>query len=126
MDLRQRSKKKFDCPYFTIQSDTVTHLGGDHRLYNRIRMKNVGIAVVPIDNDGSTTLIGQYRYALTASREVTRGMADDGTHHPSTPPNANSSEETAAAADHWLNSSRLSASPRTSDATCRASSLGPS
>ena len=47
---------KFDCPYFTAHSDTVTHRGGKQRPYNHIHMKNFGIAVVPIDNDGSTTL----------------------------------------------------------------------
>ena len=37
-------------------------------------MKNFGIAVVPIDNDGSTTLIGQYRFPLDRfTWEVTRG-----------------------------------------------------
>ena len=65
---------KFDCPYFTVHSDTVTHRGGKQRSYNHIHMKNFGVAVVPIDNDGSTTLIGQYRFPLDRfTWEVTRG-----------------------------------------------------
>ena len=30
---------KFDCPYFTAHSDTVTHRGGKQRSYNHIRRR---------------------------------------------------------------------------------------
>jgi 8-oxo-dGTP pyrophosphatase MutT (NUDIX family) len=110
-----RREEKFDCPYFAVHSDTVTHLGGDHRLYNHIHMKNFGIAVVPIDNDGSTTLVGQYRYALERfTWEITRG----GGRRDAPPIDAAKrelSEETGYHADHWLELFAASASPGTSD-----------
>lgn len=115
-----RREKEFDCPYFTVHSDTVTHLGGDHRQYNHIGMKNVGIAVVPIDDDGSTTLIGQYRYVLERfTWEVTRGggrrdaPAIDAARR-------ELAEETGYRADHWLALFAASASPGTSNALAPA------
>ena len=112
-----RREEKFDCPYFAVHSDTVTHLGGDQRQYNHIGMKNVGIAVVPIDGDGSTTLIGQYRYVLQRfTWEVTRGggrrdaPAIDAARR-------ELAEETGYRADHWLALFTASASPGTSNAT---------
>jgi 8-oxo-dGTP pyrophosphatase MutT (NUDIX family) len=108
-------EEKYDCPYFTVHSDTVTHLGGDHRQYSHIHMKNFGIAVVPVDNDGSTTLVGQYRYALQRfTWEVTRGGG-----RRSAPPidtaRRELNEETGYRADHWLELFSASASPGTSD-----------
>lgn len=110
-----RREEAFDCPYFAVRRDTVTHLGGDHRLYHHIHMKNFGIAVVPIDGDGSTTLIGQYRYALQRfTWEVTRG----GGRRDAPPIDAAKrelAEETGYRADHWLELFAASASPGTSD-----------
>jgi 8-oxo-dGTP pyrophosphatase MutT (NUDIX family) len=106
---------KFDCPYFTVHSDTVTHRGRKQRSYNHIHKKNFGIAVVPIDNDGSTTLIGQYRYPLDRfTWEVTRGGG-----RRDAPPIDSAkrelSEETGYRADHWLELFAASASPGTTD-----------
>lgn len=108
-------EETFDCPYFAVRRDTVAHLGGDHRPYHHIHMKNFGIAVVPIDDDGSTTLIGQYRYALQRfTWEVTRGGG-----RRDAPPIDSARrelhEETGYRADHWLELFAASASPGTTD-----------
>jgi 8-oxo-dGTP pyrophosphatase MutT (NUDIX family) len=106
---------KFDCPYFTVHSDTVTHRGGKQRSYNHIHMKHFGVAVVPIDNDGSTTLIGQYRFPLDRfTWEVTRGGG-----RRDVPPVDSAKrelrEETGYRADHWLELFAASASPGTTN-----------
>ena len=110
-----RRNDQFDCAHFTARSDTVTHRGGRQRPYNYIHKKNFEIAVVPIDNDGSTTLIGQYRYPLNRfTWEVTRGGGGR-----DVPPielaKRELSEETGYRADHWLELFAASASPGNTD-----------
>jgi 8-oxo-dGTP pyrophosphatase MutT (NUDIX family) len=97
-----RREDKFDCPYFIARSDVVTLQGGEHRSYTHIHVKNFGVAVVPIDNDGTTTLVGQYRYVLDRyTWEITRGGG-----RRDVPPIESAkrelSEETGYRADHWL------------------------
>ena len=111
-----RRENKYDCSYFTVRCDIVTHRGGQPRPYNHLHKKNFGIAVVPIDNDGSTTLIGQYRYVLDRfTWEVTRGGGKCDA-PPIDAARRELSEETGYSADHWLELFAASASPGTTDA----------
>lgn len=105
----------FDCPYFVARSDVVRLGAGDPRPYTHVKMKYFGVAVVPIDDDGSTTLVGQYRYALDRfTWEVPRGGG-----RLAVPPlesaKAELSEETGFRADHWLHLFDASASPGVTD-----------
>jgi 8-oxo-dGTP pyrophosphatase MutT (NUDIX family) len=105
----------FDCPYYTVRSDTVTFLGRETLSYYPIHMKNFGVAVVPIDHEGSTTLVGQYRYVLDRfTWEITRGGGKR-----DVPPVESAKreleEETGYHADHWLQLFAASASPGLTD-----------
>lgn len=110
-----RREEMFDCPYYTARRDTVTHRGGEERSYYNIHEKNFGVAVVPIENDGSTFLVGQYRYVLDRfTWEVTRGGGKSGT--PAVDAARRElSEETGYCADYWLELFTASASPGTAD-----------
>jgi 8-oxo-dGTP pyrophosphatase MutT (NUDIX family) len=57
-------EEKFTCSYFSVRSDTVQFGSGLPRTYNSIRMKSIGVTIAPIDDEGCTTLVGQYRYVL--------------------------------------------------------------
>ena len=105
----------FDCPYFNIRVDTVSLNGRPERPYNSIRMKKSGVAIVPIDNDGNTILVGQYRYVLDRfTWEVTRGGGRlDAPAIESA--KAELLEETGYNARHWLQIFEASASPGISD-----------
>lgn len=91
-----------DCPYFSVRHDSVSLAGGDPRSYHSVRMKYYGVCVVPVDRDGSVTLVGQYRYVLDRfSWEVVGGgarMGDD----PLATARSELQEETGCTAEHWL------------------------
>lgn len=105
------TETRFECPYFSVRVDTVRLGGGPERAYNSIRMKTYGVLTVPIDEDGCTTLIGQYRYVLDRfTWEVPGGGARAGM---SALDSARDelSEETGMRADHWLQLFNASSSP---------------
>lgn len=112
-----RREDKFDCRYYTARQDVVTLQGGEERLYTHIHMKHLGVAVVPIDQDGTTTLVGQYRYVLDRyTWEIPKGGGRRDV------PSLYSakrelSEETGFRADHWLQLFAASPSPGLTDAT---------
>lgn len=112
-----RREDKFDCRYYTARQDVVTLQGGEERLYTHIHMKHLGVAVVPIDQDGTTTLVGQYRYVLDRyTWEIPKGGGRRDV------PSLDSakrelSEETGFRADHWLQLFAASPSPGLTDAT---------
>ncbi len=53
-----------DCPYFRVRSDRVRHRGKAERDYTSIRFKSGAVTVIPLDDRGYTTLVGQYRHPL--------------------------------------------------------------
>ena len=59
-----RREEKFTCSFFSVRSDTVQFGASRPRIYNSIRMKSIGVTIAPIDDEGCTTLVGQYRYVL--------------------------------------------------------------
>lgn len=92
----------YDCRYFSVRHDEVTLADGEPRSYHSVRMKYYGVCIVPVDREGSVTLIGQYRYVLDRfSWEIPGGGArvgDDAL----TVARAELEEETGCTAEHWL------------------------
>jgi len=110
-----RKETRFECPYFDVRVDSVSLGGGPERAYNSIRMKTYGVLVAPIDEDGQTTLIGQYRYVLDRfTWEVPGGGARSGMSDVDSA-KAELSEETGLHADHWLQLHKASTSPGIAD-----------
>lgn len=108
----------FTCPFFTVRSDLVSHRGATGR-YNSVRMKVFGVAVLPIDGEGYTTLVGQYRYVLDRySWELPGGGA--ALDRPAVDSAASElSEETGYTADHWLQIVETAVAPGTIDEITR-------
>ena len=97
-----RKEEKFTCSYLSVWSDTVRHGPGLPRAYNSVRMKTIGVAIVPIDDEGCTTLVGQYRYVLD---RFTWELPAGGCGLDQAPVEAAKielSEETEYRAAHWL------------------------
>lgn len=110
-----KTVREFDCPYFEVRADQVSHHGGQPRPYNHFRMKYFGVYVVPIDAEGCTTLVGQHRYVLDRfTWEVPAGGARVGIPWIESA-KAELSEETGFRADHWLEIVSASISPGMTD-----------
>lgn len=55
---------KLSSPYFDVREDLVSHGGRPARAYHSIRGKHRGVTVLPVDQQGLVTLVGQYRYVI--------------------------------------------------------------
>ena len=92
----------YDCRYFSIRHDQVQLPEGEPRSYHSVRMKYYGVCIVPVDQDGGVTLVGQYRYVLDRfSWESPGGGARVGD-DPLTVARSELREETGCTAEHWL------------------------
>lgn len=60
------TKTHYDNPWLRVDESQVTHPGGGEGIYGVVHFKNRAIGVVPIDDDGFTWLVGQYRFALSS------------------------------------------------------------
>jgi 8-oxo-dGTP pyrophosphatase MutT (NUDIX family) len=114
-----RKEEKFTCSYFTVRSDTVTHGAGLPRTYNSIRMKSFGVIIAPIDDEGCTTLIGQYRYVLDRFTWEVPGGGCKLDQEPMEAARIELSEETGYRADHWLRLFDASVSPGSIDGSAQ-------
>lgn len=47
-----------------VYEDDVINPGGGRNLYGHVHFKNRAVAIVPLDDDGNTWLVGQDRYTL--------------------------------------------------------------
>ena len=70
------SRVVYDNPWITVYEDHVVNPGGGENQYGHIHFKNKAVAIVPLDDEGNTWLVGQDRYTLgTYSWEVPMGGA---------------------------------------------------
>ena len=67
-------KQVYDNPWITVYEDDVINPAGNEGIYGTVAFKNLAIGIIPIDEDGNTYLVGQYRYPLEAySWEIPMG-----------------------------------------------------
>jgi 8-oxo-dGTP pyrophosphatase MutT (NUDIX family) len=55
---------KYHNPWISVREDQVLNPGGGRGIYGVVSMKNKALGIIPIDADGNTWLVGQYRYTL--------------------------------------------------------------
>lgn len=58
------SRKVYDNPWIAVREDEVINPSGGNGIYGVVEFKNQAIAIVPVDEEGNTWLVGQYRYPL--------------------------------------------------------------
>ncbi len=54
----------YENPWIKVEENQVINPAGNNGIYGVIRFKNRAMAIIPIDKDGNTWLIGQFRYSL--------------------------------------------------------------
>ncbi len=59
-----RSALIYDNRWIRVDEHQVLTPKGDPGIYGTVHFKNYGIGILPIDRDGCTTLVGQFRYPL--------------------------------------------------------------
>ncbi len=60
----QSESVKYQNPWIEVKEFIVTHPGGGPGIYGTVHFKNVAVGVLPIDDEGYTYLVGQYRFPL--------------------------------------------------------------
>ncbi len=58
------SRPLYDNPWIGVREDQVINPGGGQGIYGVVHFKNKAIGIIPVDEEGYTWLVGQYRYAL--------------------------------------------------------------
>jgi 8-oxo-dGTP pyrophosphatase MutT (NUDIX family) len=58
------SEVKYQNPWIRVREDQIINPKGGAGLYGVVSMKNKAIGIIPLDAEGNTWLVGQYRYTL--------------------------------------------------------------
>lgn len=61
---RTSSRLAYDNPWIQVHHEDVITPAGTPGLYGRVHFKNQAIGIIPVDDEGNTWLVKQYRYTL--------------------------------------------------------------
>ncbi len=68
------SELKYDNKWISLTEHLVKHEKAGKGIYGVVHFKNIAIGILPVDEEGNTWLVGQYRYPLkTYSWEIPEG-----------------------------------------------------
>lgn len=105
---------KFETPWIKVTKYDVLNPAGKEGIYGVVSFKNLAVGILPIDQDGNTWLVGQWRYPLKQySWEIPEGGCPIGT-EPHDTAIRELKEETGLVADKIIELARL----HTSNSVC--------
>lgn len=59
-----RKKFIYQNPWILLEEHDVINPAGKEGIYGKVSFKNKALGIIPIDEEGNTWLVGQYRYTL--------------------------------------------------------------
>jgi len=99
--ITRSSTPKYDNPWIHVVEHQVINPRGGPAIYGTVHFKNLATGVVPLEPDGATYLVGQFRYALACySWEIPEGGGQRG-RDPVEAARRELLEETGLVAVHW-------------------------
>lgn len=109
---------RYDNRWIRVTEYQVINPAGGKGIYGKIHFKHKGIGIIPIDNEGNTWLVGQYRYTLNEFHwEIPEGggsLDEDSLETAK----RELKEETGITADKWRFLLRVNPSNSVSDEVC--------
>jgi len=58
------TKTVYDNPWIKVDESKVINPSGNDGIYGVVKFKNHAIAIIPLDDEYYTWIVGQYRYTL--------------------------------------------------------------
>lgn len=109
-----RSQIGYENPWIQVIHNEVLTPAGDPGVYGVVHFRNIAVGAVPIDADGATYLVGQFRYPLGRySWEIPEGGSSSG--DPLADAQRELREETGLVAASWQQILRLDLSNSVTD-----------
>lgn len=59
------SREVYANPWIRVEEDQVVKPNGEPGIYGRVSFRNLAVGVIPVDDEGHTWLVGQWRYPLS-------------------------------------------------------------
>jgi 8-oxo-dGDP phosphatase len=56
---------QYQNPWIRVREDQIINPAGNPGIYGVVSMKNKALGIIPVDAEGNTWLVGQYRYTLS-------------------------------------------------------------
>ncbi|MBC7450772.1 MAG: NUDIX hydrolase [Cytophagales bacterium] len=110
-----RSRAIYENPWISVREEDVLKPNGAPGIYGVVSFKNKAIGVVPVDSEGYTYLVGQFRYTLNEySWEIPEGGGPFG-EAPLETAKRELAEETGFSADTWQDLGRIHTSNSVTD-----------
>ena len=95
------SELVYDNPWISVNHHKVITPGGSNGIYGEVQFKNLAIGIIPIDNEGNTWRVGQFRFPLERySWEIPEGGGPLDV-DPLESAKRELQEEVGLIADHW-------------------------
>ena len=74
------SEKKYESRFIKVTEHQVKNPAGNNGIYGVVHFKTSAIAIIPLDEDNNTWIVGQYRYPQNSYEwEVVEGGCPEGT-----------------------------------------------